>query len=213
MKTLAKRLASSVIAFAATLALAVAMSSPASAATTYTPGGAPNVNFGSSNASFQFIQANQTFTCAQFGPAGEIVNAGTRRAVGTNGVVLTSFASSGCTNPIWGTTTYAATETSGLTVTGDAVGSIVPVRFTGLEFVFTGAACSFKVGGVLNGTFDTGTQRFTPVDGASGLKVTSTPTGHLCPILGMAVGHDLKLGGTWTNTPPAGSGPLTIAVP
>ncbi|MEG9227514.1 hypothetical protein [Aeromicrobium sp. Sec7.5] len=213
MKTLAKRLASSMIAFTATLALAVAMSSPASAATTYTPGGGPNVNFVGSNVSFTFIQANQTWTCQTFNLAGSIASPGLSRAIGWNAANVGTLTSAGCSNVIMGPTTITPTGTWGMTVTGDALGSTWPVRITNVNATFSMNGCSFQIGGVANGTFDVATQRFTPVGPASGLKIVSTPAGFICPIIGVAKDQDIKIGGTWTNTPPAGSGPLTIAVP
>ncbi len=213
MKTLAKRLASSMIAFAATLALAVAMSSPASAATTYTPGGGPNVNFVGSNLSFKVIQANQTITCRQFNIAGSVVNPGLTRRVGANAANLGSVTQSGCTNPIMGSMAITPTGTWGLTVVGDPSGTTWPVRMTSVAATVVMAGCTFPVAGTVSGSFNDSTQKFTPVTGASGLKISGTPSGFLCPILGWANGQDIQVGGTWTNTPPAGSGPLTIAVP
>ncbi|GAA1743418.1 hypothetical protein [Aeromicrobium alkaliterrae] len=213
MKMLSKRLASGLISLSAALVTILAMSSPASALTTYTPGGGPGINFVSSNASFKVIQANQSISCSQFDLAGNLVNSGTSRAVGANAANIGSLTSSGCTNPIMGLMTITPSGTWGLTVTGDPAATTWPVRMTNVSWTVVMVGCTFQASGVVNGNLNVATQTFSPTAGASGLKISSTPAGFLCPILGWANGQDIAVSGTWTNTPPAGSGPLTLVAP
>jgi len=211
MKLFSKRSASGMIAAAAVVMTTLAMAGPANAATTYTPSGGPSANFVGNNVSFTATAAGQTLTCSTFNLAGSIVNPGTSRAIGANGGTLTTLTSSGCTNPIAGSTTVTPSGTWGVTITGDEVGTVSPARLTSVAATVSAAGCTFNVGGVVNGTFNDATQRFTPNSGASGLTITSTPVGFICPILGVAPGQTIEVGGTWTNTPPAGSAGLAIA--
>jgi hypothetical protein len=211
MKLFSKRGASGLIAAAAVVMTTLAMAGPANAATVYTPSGGPSANFVGSNVSFRAIQANQTLTCSTFNLAGSIVNPGTSRAIGANGGNLTTLTSSGCTNPIAGSTTVTPSGTWGVTITGDEVGTVSPAQLTNVSATVTAAGCTFPVFGTVAGSFNDATQRFTPNSGASGLKISGTPSGFLCPILGVANGQDIEVGGSWTNTPPSGSTGLAIA--
>ena len=211
MKLFNKRKTSGLVAAAALVLTTLAMGSPAHAATTYTPSGGSGANFVGNNVSFKAIQANQTLTCSTFNLAGTIVNPGTSRAIGANGGNLGSLTSSGCTNQIAGATTVTPTGTWGVTITGDEVSSVSPARLTNVVATVSAAGCTFNVGGNVNGKFNDSTQVFTPNTGASGLTITSTPVGFICPILGVASGQTIEVGGSWTNTPPAGSTNLLIA--
>ena len=211
MKLFNKRKTSGMVAAAALVLTTLAMGSPAHAATTYTPSGGPNVNFVGSSVSFKAIQANQTLTCSTFNLAGSIVNPGVSRALTANGGNLGSLTSSGCTNPIAGATTVTPTGTWGVRITGDEVSSVSPAQLTSVSATVTAAGCTFPVAGTVAGSFNDATQKFTPASGASGLKISGTPSGFLCPILGVANGQDIEVGGSWTNTPPAGSTNLLIA--
>ncbi|GAA1743410.1 hypothetical protein [Aeromicrobium alkaliterrae] len=213
MKLFSKRTSSGLLAAAAAVVTTMALAAPAHAATTYTPdaGAGDKVNFVGSSVSFRAVQANQTLTCSTFNLAGDVVSPSTSRAYGANGGTLGSLTSSGCTNPIAGNTTVTPTGVWGVTVTGDATGTTWPAKLTSVGATVSAAGCTFNVGGDLAGTFNTATQLFTP--GASTIKITSTPSGFLCPILGVAAGQDITVSGSWTNTPPAGSGPLTITNP
>jgi len=209
------RFTAGTVALVAALATVLTMFSPAHAATTFTPtiSGNGQANFVGNNVNITAIQAGQTMTCSTFDAAGRIVNSGVSRPYGANGAVKESVTISGCTNPIAGPVTVTPIEWWGVTATGDPTGTVWPARLSGLKFSVTAAGCAFDVSGNVSGTFDTATQVFAPVSAASGVKITSTPVGFLCPILGIARGLDIEVGGTWTNTPPAGSGPLTLVNP
>ncbi len=211
MKLFNKRKTSGMVAAAALVLTTLAMGSPAHAATTFTPSGGPNVNFVGNSVSFTATAAGQTLTCSTFNLAGSVASPGASRAIGANGGTLGSLTSSGCTNPIAGATTVSPTGTWGVTITGDEVSSVAPAQLTNVVANVSAAGCTFTVGGVVNGTFNDSTQKFTPVSGASGLKITSVPSGFLCTILGVAKDQTIAVGGTWTNTPPSGSTNLLIA--
>ncbi|MDF1705604.1 MAG: hypothetical protein P1U38_12600 [Aeromicrobium sp.] len=211
MKLFNKRKTSGLVAAAAIVLTTLAMGSPAHAATTYTPSGGPGANFVGNSVSFTATAAGQTLTCSTFNLAGTIVSPGASRAIGANGGNLGSLTSSGCTNPIAGSTTVTPTGTWGVTITGDEVGSVSPARLTNVVATVSAAGCTFNVGGVVNGSFNDSTQVFTPVSGASGLTITSNPSGFLCPILGLAKNQTIEVGGSWTNTPPSGSTNLLVA--
>lgn len=177
----------------------------AQAATTYTPTGS-TVNFVGSSVSFRDIEADQPLNCSTFTLAGSVVSSGVNRAYGANGGNLSTITSSGCTNPLAGATTVSPTGTWGVTVTGDKVGTVVPARLTGVAANLSAANCKFSIGGVVNGKFDTSTQKFTPNTGASGLTITNIPapssgsTQAMCTTLDLVVGDTISVGGSWTNS-------------
>lgn len=193
----------------ASAALAVAVvggtAVAAQAATTYTPTGS-TLNFVGSSVSFRDIEADQPLSCSTFNLAGSVVNSGVSRAYGANGGSLSTITSSGCTNPLAGATTVAPTGTWGVTVTGDKVGNVVPARLTSVAANLSAANCKFSIGGVVNGKFDTSTQKFTPNSGASGLTITNIPapsagsTQAMCTTLDLVVGDTISVGGSWTNS-------------
>lgn len=202
---------------AAMVALIGGTAVTAQAATTYTPTGTTATfakTAGLSNISLTEIEANQTFPCATFTMAGSVDGSGTSRSYGTNGLSLPSTTTAGCTN-WWSAFTVTASGSWGMTVVGDKVGTVAHSRLTNVSLTGTMPQCTFSIGGVVNGTFDTSTQRFTPVSGASGLTLTSIPAPTssrpqtLCTTLDFQVGDTIAIGGSWTNTGPA----LTIATP
>lgn len=202
-----KKIATGLVAGAATTtALLAGTVSAAHAATTYTPTGS-SVNFVGSGVSFTDPLAEQTLTCAKFDLAGSVTNSGTSRAYGVEGGSLTSLSSSGCTNPVAGPTTVTPTGAWGVTVTGDPTGTSFPAQLTNVAATVSAVGCTFNVGGTLNGTFDNGTQKFTP--GTSGLSIVNAPAGATCLLLGVEQGDPITVSGSWTNAGAA----LTIANP
>ncbi|REK72806.1 hypothetical protein DX116_04180 [Aeromicrobium endophyticum] len=183
----------------------------AQAATAYTPTGS-TVTFaktaGLSNITLTEIEANQMFPCSTFSMAGSVVSSGTSRSYGANGLALPSTTTGGCTN-WWSAFTVTASGSWGMTVVGDTVGTVAPSRLTNVLLTVTMPQCTFSIGGVVNGTFDTATQRFTPVSGASGLTLTNIPAPTpsrpqtLCATLDFQVTDTIAVGGSWTNTGPA----------
>lgn len=174
----------------------------AQAATTYTPtGGGPGIAFTGNSVSFKDIPAEQSFTCPQVDLAGNVVDSGVSRAYGVSAADVTSLTASGCTNPIFGPTTVTPAATWGFTITGDATGSTWPARFAGVAVNLTAAGCSIDIAGSIDGTFDEATQIFDPVSGPSGLTITAL-LGTICPLIGLEVGDEIEVNGTWTVSPP-----------
>lgn len=211
------RLTGGLVATAAAGAAVLSMTSTSAfAATTYTPTGGPSANFVGSSVSFTDIEAGQTLTCSTFNLSGSIISSGSSRAYGADGGTLGSLSSSGCTNPTAGATTVTPTGTWTVAVTGDATGSSWPARLKNVKATVTAVNCTFTVSGVVNGRFNDATQVFTPNTGASGLVVdggAGAPTGPMCVTLDILTGDTIAVGGTWTNTPPAGSTALDISNP
>lgn len=211
------RFTGGLVATAAAGAALVSMTATAAqAATTYTPTGGPNANFVGTSVSFTDIEAAQTLTCTTFNLSGSIISSGSSRAYGADGGTLGTLSSSGCTNPIAGPTVVAPVGTWTVAVTGDPTGSVWPARLKNVKANVSAANCTFSVSGVVNGTFNDATQVFTPASGASGLTIDSgagAPTGAICVTLDLQSGDTIAVGGSWTNTPPAGSTGLDIANP
>jgi len=205
-----------VLSFTASFALAVAMSSPASAATTYTPdaGAGDQINFIGSNIALRVVPVSQTINCPTFTMAGAVVSPSVSRLYGANGADIATLTSGGCTNPLLGPTAVTKIGTWGLTITGDASGTTWPAKLTNVVAqvaMLGGPGCTFTIGGDLSGTFNTTTQKFTP--GGSTIQILTAPVGGGCTFLGLAISQDVVVSGTWTNIPPVGSGPLTIVNP
>ncbi|WGL53037.1 hypothetical protein P5P86_04240 [Nocardioides sp. BP30] len=186
-------------ATAAAAVTAVGFSATAAhAATTYTPTGS-SVNFVGSSVSFTDPTAGQTLTCSTFNLSGSITSSGTSRAYGAAAGSLGTLTSSGCTNPIVGSTTVTPVGTWTVAITGDATGTVWPAELDSVTANVVAAGCSFTAGGgAVKGTFDTSTQKFTPT--SSTLTITNTPSGFLCPVVGVAKGHPITVGGSWTNS-------------
>ena len=178
---------------------------------TFAPHGGPTTNFTSSDIELTVIQADQSVTCPRFDLTGDLLSPGASRPVGANVGELDDLTAHGCSNPISGSVLFQQNGPWDLTVTGGPSGSLWPVQIANISAFLDSAGCAYNIGGSLNGTFDTSTQVLTP--STSELEITDTPTGFLCPILGVAQGQDVVADGSWTNVPPTGSTPLTFAVP
>lgn len=197
------------------IALVLASTVPARAATTYTPTGGPVVSFLGSNISFTNIWAGQTFTCTTVSASGSVVIPGTSRAYGTTAISLGTNATSGCSHPMCGTTTVTPSGTWSFAITGDKTGSVWPARISNVSIQMTCGTCTFTVVGRVTGKFDTATQRFTPASGASGLTVSGNPppSGAMCVTLDILAGDEFAVGGSFTLVTPSGSSGLTISNP
>ncbi|WP_418057924.1 hypothetical protein [Pimelobacter simplex] len=203
-------LAGTVAALTATLSL----TAPAAHATGYTPTGGPGINLVGSGITFTDIEAAQTISCPTNNLSGTVINPGVTRTYGSPAASLTTMTSSGCMSGM-GPGTLTQVGTWNLAFTGGPTGAVWPARISNVTINFT-SGCSFPMGGYIDGTFNQSTQRFTPAAGASGLTITGTPTsnlgvpnGGLCATFDFQLGDTIGVGGYWTNTPPAGSTPLT----
>lgn len=193
------------------VAAAALTSGPAQTSPTFTPGGGPEVNFVGSDVSFTNVQANQTLTCEQVDFAGAVLDPGTARPYGDNAGVLDDLTADGCTNPLGGTTSVTLTGTPTVSINGDPTGTRWPAQLADVSASISVAGCSFTVEGTVDGVFDTATQVVTPTSNT--LTIVDEPIGYLCPIPGLAKDQTFEVEGYWTNVPPAGSGPLTMANP
>ncbi|MBU2695098.1 hypothetical protein [Pimelobacter sp. 30-1] len=203
-----------VLAALATAAALVATSIPAQAATTYTPSGGAALRLVGTGITITDIPAGQVFNCTASTLDGPVASAGTSRAYGAATAALTSTTGP-CTNAVVGPTTVTQLSTWSLAVAGDElVPGRWPARIDGVRLRMRGGSvCDLTLEGTVEGTFDEGTQRFTPATGASGLVITAV-SGNLCALtLDMRVGDEIEVGGYWTNVPPAGSAPLALANP
>lgn len=99
-------------------------------------------------------------------------------------------------------------------MTGPESGSVSPVNLHDVEVTVNAlsGACTFDVVGDLNGTFDEATQEFEPTISNLEVAASPTPSGPLYDLLGVepGVGFSIDNDAYWTNTPPAGSGPLVF---
>lgn len=83
-------------------------------------------------------------------------------------------------------------------ITGPETGSVSPASFTDVALFVQVADCAFNVAGEVSGVFDDTTGVFTPT--GSSLVITDTPTGFICPIIGVEQGHAVSMSGSWTIT-------------
>lgn len=183
---------------AVTVLTAVAFTAvPAHAATTYTPRVGGDVDFAGSSVSFTDDDAGQTLTCTTFNMVGSVAGDGAGS--------VDSVSSSGCTNPMAGTTTVTPIGTWTIAITPTSGSTVEAMEVSDVDAFISSAGCSFHVGnGHVAGNFDTNTQTFTPT--SSTVTITDTPTGFLCQLLGVHQGDSTSVGGSWTNLTPAGSG-------
>jgi hypothetical protein len=199
MKNLISRLLTGLAAGALAIATVIAASAPAQAAAdTYTPHGGPIVAAIGDNIAITFIEPGQTFTCEQFDLSGALGQPDSSRPFGAVAATWDQLAHSGCTNAIWGRTTFAPTSIWGFSITGPEVGSISPAAFTNIGVHIVMGGCSFNVTGEVSGGFDDTTGVFTPT--GSTLMIADDPVGFLCPISGFAQDQSISVSGTWTIT-------------
>lgn len=199
------------IALSGIVAAAALVSGPTQVATSFAPSGGPDVNLVGSNVSFTNLQAHQALACEHLDFTGTVVDPGTSRPYGTNAGILDALTISDCTHPIAGRVSMTLTGTPTISITGNPVGTAWPARLCNVSASIEIPGCSFDIAGSVNGVFDTATQVVTPTTNT--LTITDPPVGKICPLTGFAQGQSFTVQGSWTNVPPAGSGPLTLANP
>ncbi|MEV5001324.1 hypothetical protein [Nocardioides sp. LML1-1-1.1] len=190
------------LAAAALAAAVVATAVPASATNPYKPGGGPSLRLVADSPGVTFSTVSISTTCTTFTLAGVVENPGTARAHSVRAGYLSTLTSGGC-----GTTTITPTGSWNVVVPGDPTGTVWPMRLTNAAAQAASPGCTFSISGTVVGTFDTATQKFTAT---SSTLTTSNVTGVMCPIIDVLPGDDVAVAGTWTNSPPTGSGPLTL---
>lgn len=196
--------AAKVAASAVAALTAVGFTATAAQAATVTVSGGPNINLVGNNVSFTDPNAGQTLTCTTFNLAGGPITTG---SITTPAVIadMSSLTSSGCTNPTAGSTTVTPIGTWHYQVDSATTGELTNVNAT-----VSAAGCTFNAGGgAVSGTWNNSTHTFTPT--GSTLFITNTPTGFICPLLGVAQGDPITVAGSWTNVPPAGSTQISIS--
>lgn len=189
----------------ATAALAVAVvatAAPASATDPYRPGGGPSLRMVVGSAGATFSSPGVTATCTSFTLGGVVENPGTPRAHSVRAGYLSTLSSSGC-----GTTTLTPTGTWDVVVPGDPAGTVWPMVLANASAHGARSGCSFDMSGNINGAFNTATQQFRA---ATSTLTISNVVGPLCAVLDIQTGDPVTVTGTWTNTPPIGSGVLTL---
>lgn len=196
---------------AAVSVLAVTMT--AAHATDYAVGGGPTVKLVGTGISFKVMPSAITTSCASHAINGTVVNPGVSRVWGSPAATLTSSTASSCvTNPgsLPTTVTHLGTWNLAFTGASNPAGTVWPAQLGNVRFSVAFAGCTYVLQGVIRGSFDETTQRFTPTTGSSGLTVATSPppSGALCTTLDVLPGDDAEVAGYWTNTPPAGSTPL-----
>lgn len=186
-------------------------------ATTYTVTGGPDADFVGSGITLTDVDSSilPPLTCLTFDLIGTVTNSGASRAYGAEAGSLGSLNASGCV----GLVPVGAWKVA---ITGYVDGANWQARLSGIEVNVTAPGCSFPLGAgtatdYVSGTFNDSTQVFTPNPGAgpnaSTLTISATPAGPNCTLYGVAQGDRASVAGTWTNTPPTGSTPLTITNP
>lgn len=198
------------------IALVLASTVPARAATTYTPTGGPSVTFVGTSISFTDIPAAQTFACTTFNLHGSVTSPGVSRAYGASAITFSTITAGGCSNPLCGSVSPTPSGTWGFAITGDPVSGVWPARLTNVRLQLgCGSSCVFTLTGAVNGKFNASTNRFTPNSGASGLVIASSPapTGALCVTLDLQAGDDVAVGGYWTVTVPVGYPAFAVSNP
>ena len=103
-----------------------------------------------------------------------------------------------CTNPWWGDTDVTSTGTWDFAAGSNVSGSVWAADITNITANIVAAGCDFDVAGSVTGEFDSSTQSF--VVTSSNVVISNTPSGFLCPVLGVAQGQDIEFDGSWTNT-------------
>lgn len=178
----------------------------------YKVGGGPKANFVLSSANVKFVVSPSLteLTCTTFSLAGN-VNPGTYAHTSAAGT-LGTLSSGGCWQPQLGASSVTPTGTWSVLVTGDApAGSTVwPAKLANVSAHVSAdvADCQVDAVGTVTGTFDTATQKFTAT--GSTLELENV-TGADCATLDILDGDPVSVTGTWTNTPPAGSSPITLS--
>lgn len=195
------------IALTTLITAAVLMATPASASTTFTPDGGPEVNFVGTDITFTNIQADQELNCEQVDFAGTVVDPGETRVFGENAGALSSLTASGCTNDIGGLTDVDLVGSPTVSITAAPNGTAWPAQLNDVSAIISAPGCNFTVDGSVDGVFDTATQVVTPT--ANTLTITEI-TGYLCQMLGLAKDQTFTVDGSWTNVTPAGSSPLFL---
>lgn len=196
MKKFTSRVLAGIAAGALVIATVAAMSQPAQAAAdTYTPHGGPVVDLTGDYVDFTFVESGYTFICEQFGMSGTIPDAGASRPFGATATTWDQIAHGGCTNPIVGDSTFDPIGTWQFVITGAEVGSVSPAAFTNVALFVQAGDCSFNIAGDVSGDFDDATGVFTPT--GSSLIITDTPSGFICPILGVDQGQTVSTSGPW----------------
>lgn len=208
---------SGLVAFLVAAALVLSAPGPARAATTYTPTGT-TVSFASSLLSFKLLESSQTFSCSSFPLAGPVGSSGVSRSYGADAVSLDLMGSGTCSQTLCGPTLATVPGPRWrLAITGDPISSssptwqVWPARIKGVSLTMSCGSCTFRLTGVIDGTFNEGSTRFVPKVGASGLVVDGLvpPSGSMCTTLDILVGDTVEVGGSWSSP----TGPVGIANP
>ena len=137
------------------------------------------------------VQADQEFFCPTFDLAGDfddIANEG----------LLDDVTFGGCTNSWWGSVGMSPNGAWDLAVGSNISGSVWNAAIANVTAHVIPPGCEFDVAGSVTGEFDSSTQSF--VVTSSNVVISNTPSGFLCPILGVAQGQDIDFDGSWTNT-------------
>lgn len=184
MKLMNRKISMGLAGGAMVVAAGLAGAAPAQAATV-------NVDFQGNGITFTAVQANQQLSCPEFDLAGEFDDV-------TNTGVLDDLTASGCTNPIAGSTTVTPNGEWDFAAGSNVSGTVYNAEITNVTAFVSAAGCSFNVAGEVDGTFDTSNQTFSVTN--SDVVIADTPSGFLCPILGLAQGQDVEIDGSWTNT-------------
>lgn len=185
---------------------ALLVGTAAAAQATSTPNGGPDVNFIGTNVSFTPV-GSSPIACAPFDLAGSLVNPGSSRAFGDPTAVLNSFNTGSCSGP----GTVDPSGFWGFAVTGNPTGTVWPARLTDITASVDSTSCAYEIAGEVDGVFNSASQTF--VATSSDVQIATNPVGFLCPILGVAQGQNIDVSGSWTNVPPSGSSPITLATP
>lgn len=227
MKLMNKKMAGGIAAAAAGVATVLAMSGAAQATDPITITGGPDANFVGTNVEFTAFPSGQVLDChsqpgAQFDLAGHVVNPGVPRAHSSVAGELDSLTATNCYNTTAGPTAVTPNGSWDIYITGDPASgtSVWPAELRGVSADVVAAGCAFvaegpnNTPGVVAGTFDTGSQVFTPT--SSNLTVndpTPDPSGGtgMCAILDIWDGDPVAIDGYWTNIPPSGSTAIGIS--
>ncbi len=137
------------------------------------------------------VQADQEFFCPTFDLAGDFDDV-------DNVGALDDVTFTDCTNPWWGDTDVTSTGTWDFAAGSNVSGSVWAADITNITANIVAAGCDFDVAGSVTGEFDSSTQSF--VVTSSNVVISNTPSGFLCPVLGVAQGQDIEFDGSWTNT-------------